>query len=73
MTKPDLTALTGEQLFDYYTSIDGEYKQTLFTAHSVIGDRLFKLLEKAEMQGKKIVLAEKMKNVCDPPLSVIIK
>ncbi len=73
MTKPDLTGLTGEQLFDYYTSIYGEYEQTLFTAHSVIGDRLFKLLEKAEKQGKKIVLIEKMKNVYDPPISVIIK
>lgn len=72
MTKPDLSAHTGEQLFDYYTSIDGEYKQTLFTAHLTIGDRLFKLLEKAEKKGGKIVLVEKMNNVCDPPISVEI-
>lgn len=72
MNKPDLSNLSGEYLFDYYTSIDGEYKQTLFTAHLTIGDRLYKLLEKAEKQGKRIALVEKMSNVCNPPLSVKI-
>ena len=66
-------SLTGEELFEFYTSQEGEYRQTLFTAHMQIGDELFKLLEQAEMEGKKIVLQDEMNDTDDAPFSVILE
>lgn len=64
---------TGQDIFSYYMSIDGEYKQTLLTAHIQIGDKLFKLLEEAEKQGKKIVIKEDDTGADDAPFSVVIE
>lgn len=71
--KPDLSQLTGEQLFDYYTGIEGEYKQTLFQAYTEIGNELFELLEKAEKEGKKVVIKEDIPDVNDSPVTVTIE
>ena len=71
--KPDLTKLSGEELFDYYTSQDSDYKAVLFQAHLEIGDKLFKMLEEAEKNGKKIAIKESMKDLNDPPITVYIE
>jgi hypothetical protein len=65
--------LTGEQLFDYYTGIDGEYKSVLFQAHVEIGDALFPMLEQAEKEGKKIVITEDMPEAYDSPTTISIE
>jgi hypothetical protein len=71
--KPNLSNLTGAQLFDFYTSQNNEYKQVLFTAHEQIGDDLFKMLETAEKGGKKIVLKDSLEDVNDPPITIYIE
>jgi hypothetical protein len=71
--KPDLSKLSGEDLFDYYTSQNNDYKGVLFQAHIEIGDELFKMLEQAEKQGKKIAIKETLNDVDDPPITVYIE
>lgn len=73
MNKPDLSKLSGSDLFDYYTSQDNDYKAILFQAHIQIGDELYKLLEQAEKEGKKIAIREDLGDVNDPPITVYIK
>lgn len=73
MNKPNLKGLTGYELFEYYTSIDGEYKQTLFTAYSLIGDKLYDMLKQAESEGKKIALKEDSVSADDTPTKVVIE
>ena len=65
--------LTGWQLFEYYTSQNDDYKGILFQAHLEIGDEIFKMLEQAEKQGKKIAIKENLNNVDDPPITVYIE
>ena len=73
MKKIDLSKMSGDDLFEYYTSQPGEYKATLFQAHLEIGDKLFPMLEKCEKTGKKITLKEDVKDALDSPISVIMK
>lgn len=70
--KSELLKLTGEQLFDYYTGIDDEYKSVLFQAHLEIGDKLFYMLEQAEKAGKKIVITEEDTETDDSPVTIEI-
>ncbi len=71
--KSELLKLTGEQLFDYYTGIDGEYKSVLFQAHLEIGDKLFDMLEQAEREGKKIVIKDGETGIDDSPVTIEIE
>lgn len=55
----------GEKLFDDLTvpSLDSSeeyrrYEQILLTAHVLIGDRLYPMLEQAEAEGKKIAVKD---------------
>lgn len=73
MNKIDLSKMSGTDLFEYYTSQSGEYKETLFQAHLEIGDKLFPMLEECEKTGKKITLKEDIKDALDTPISVIMK
>ena len=73
--KFDKTRWTGSELFEFYTSglEYSEYAQDLLTAESIIGDTLFSMLEKAEKEGKKIVLEESSKTgTMDPIINVKI-
>lgn len=65
--------MTGEQLFEIKTSEWGEYAQDLMTAHSLIGDKLYPMLEECERTGKKIVLREKNPDVDDPQMDVLMR
>lgn len=53
--------MKGKELLDYYTnkrdftgSTDDNYAQELMTIYSNIGEQIFHLLEKAEIEGKKL-------------------
>lgn len=67
--------MTGEELFQSALSEWGEYAQDLMTAHSLIGDKLFPMLEECERTGKKIVIRELTDDpgINDPPLVVVIQ
>lgn len=69
----DKSNWSGKELFEFYTSEEGEYKNTLLQAYVQIGDDIYSMLEKAEKQGKKIALVEQKKGVDDPPLSIEIQ
>lgn len=69
----DLSKLSGQQLFEYYTSQGGDYSQILFQSHIQIGNNLFSMLEIAEKEGKKIVIKEGFQDVDDSPISIYIK
>lgn len=71
--KPDLSKLSGEELFDYYTSKGGDYSQILFLAHLEISDRLFDKLKEAEKLGRKIAIKESISDIDDPPINVYIE
>lgn len=71
--KLNLFKFSGQQLFDFYTSKGGDYSQVLFQAHLQIGDELFKMLEQAEKEGKKIVIKEDVQDVDDPPITIVIE
>lgn len=71
--KSDLSKLTGEELFGYYTSQGNKYRQVLFQVYLQIGDKLFKMLEKAEKEGKKIVIKESLQDVDDLPITTYIE
>ena len=65
--------MTGEQLYNYHNAFRDfsgserdEYAQNLQTALMLFGDKVFSMLEKAEVQGKKIELVEDM-NVIGAP------
>lgn len=73
MAKIDKSKWPGSALFEYYTSQPGEYKGTLFEAFMLIGDKLYTMLEKAEAEGKKIVIMEDIEGVMDPPSTVVVK
>lgn len=78
MEKPDLKGFSGEVLFEYYVygSKDEDYAQTLKTAFNLIGEDLFKKLEQAEKEGKRIEVVDDPDSgddVNDPPMKVIIK
>lgn len=68
----DKSNWTGKELFEFYTTQDPAYRKILNQAFLEIGDELYLMLEKAEREGKKIVLIEQIKGVDDPPLSVEI-
>jgi hypothetical protein len=73
MKKEILKTLSGEELFDYYTSQGGEYSQTLMLAFNEIGEKLYSMLEKAEKEGKKIYVIEEIDDALDSPLIIEIK
>lgn len=66
------TKLTGKELFDLYTSLEGEYKYTLFRAHLEIGDDLFPMLEKCEKEGKKIHIQESPDSTLDSQIVITV-
>lgn len=73
--KIDKSKWTGEQLFEYYSTLGGEYEQTLSTARMQIGDELMPMLEECERTGKKITLVDDIsigKNLDDQPFFVKI-
>ncbi|MBP6976981.1 MAG: hypothetical protein PHD61_05635 [Bacteroidales bacterium] len=71
----DLNTITGRELFEVYTSVEGEYGQTLLTAYTIIGDDLFPMLEECHRTGKKIDLkiTPGYEHVYDPPLDIVIE
>lgn len=71
--RPDLSKLTGSELFSYYTSQNNEYKGVLFTAYQEIGAELFTMLETAVKEGKKIILKDSLEDVDDPPITIYIE
>lgn len=73
MKKEVLLKMTGQQLFDYYTDQAGEYGQILFTAHQMINDDIFPMLEKAEKENKKVALKTINGDVDDPIIEVVIE
>ena len=57
--------MTAEQLFDNYTSkrdysgsLEDEYAQLLWTIRFAVGDAILPLLEKAEINNKKLSIIE---------------
>lgn len=72
MKNPKLE-LSGFELFEIYTSERNEYSQSLFTAHSIIGDELFIMLEQAEKQQKRVVIKTVLDDVDDPVMEVVIE
>lgn len=70
MSKNDMT---GQELFELYTSEESDYKQVLMTAHMAIGDDLYKMLEKAERKGKKIAINEVPQGMDDGPIVPFIQ
>ncbi len=67
--------MTGRQLFELQTSVWGDYAQVLMTAYSLIGDKLYPMLEECERTGKKIVIQEMTDDpeINDPPIVVVIQ
>ena len=72
MNKELLKTLTGKELFEYHTSLDNEYKGTLFHAFQEIGAELYPMLEKCEKEGKSIVVNEDIEGAFDSPITVSI-
>lgn len=73
MATLDLSKFTGELLFEYYTSKQDDYAQTLGTAFMEVGDKLYGMLEQAQKTGKRITLKEDLQDVNDPPITVTIE
>jgi hypothetical protein len=67
--------MTGRQLFELQTSVWGDYAQVLMRAYSLIGDKLYPMLEECERTGKKIVIQEMTDDpeINDPPIVVVIQ
>ena len=72
MNKEVLKTLTGKELFEYHTSLDNEYKGTLFQAFQELQEGLYPLLEKAEKEGKSIVINEDIEEAFDSPITISI-
>jgi len=72
MGKIDKSKWSGIELFEFFSTQDPKYGKILNQAYLEIGDDIYTLLERAEKEGKKIVLVEQRKGVDDPPLSVEI-
>ena len=70
--KIDKSKWTGEQLFDYYFNLGGDYEQTLSTARMTIGDGLFPLLEQCERENKIIDLVDGDSGNVDPEINVVL-
>lgn len=73
MSTPDLTKLSGRDLFEYYTSKGGEYAQVLGLAFMEKGHDLFAMLEECERTGKHIVVTDDRDDIIDPPVTVSIE
>jgi len=50
--------LTGKELFEKYTKARDEYASTLLTIRMNIGDDIYHMLEKAEIEGKRLQINE---------------
>ena len=68
----DKSKMTVSELFFFYLDQPDKYKDILYMAHLEIGDKLFPMLEECERTGKVIRLKEEMKNVIDPPMTVLM-
>jgi hypothetical protein len=66
--------MTGRQLFELQTSVWGDYSQVLMTAYSLIGNKLYPMLEEGDRTGKRIVVREITGDpgINDPPLKVFL-
>lgn len=64
--------MDGKQLFDIYTAEASAYGQILLTAYALFGDDIFKALEKAEKENKKIALVEDLSVLGEPVDFVLI-
>lgn len=71
--KRDLSKLSGHDLFEYYTSQRDNYAQILFQLHLQISDEIFKMLEEAEKESKKIAIKDSLQGVNDPPITIVIE
>lgn len=63
--------MNGQQLFDKLIEPRDEYSRVLFTALTIEGDNLYKMLEEAEKEGKKIVLKSPIDNGPSEPYVTI--
>jgi hypothetical protein len=72
MAKPDLSKLSGQNLFEYYVSRGGEYSSVLNQAFSEIGHDLFTMLKTCERTGRRISITEDLEGVIDSPVTVAI-
>ena len=72
MKKEILRTLPGIELFEYYTSLGGEYANSLLMAHLELGEELYPMLEQCERENKKIVITEQEGDFLDPPITITI-
>ena len=71
----DKSEKTGAELFEFYTSMNNSYSQTLYTAFLSIGFDLYPMLEEAEIGGKQIALEDikEFSDSNDQPFRVVLK
>lgn len=69
----NLSKLSGQDLFEYYTSKGGEYASALGQAYGELDKDLFVMLEECERTGKHIVIKEDMEDVIDSPVTISVE
>ena len=63
--------MTGKELFKSYIQKRDDYARVLMAGFGTIGEEIYTLLEKAEAEGKKIVLTYPLEDTFAEPYPTI--